>query len=150
MDAIQNSDASIVSVSATYVLIKQVITANNLIINPVVNFDNQLVPGSFLSSAFTAFDVKAKLNRTANLLDDGQGKVMLVWYDGNIQRSLGQFGTINYGTGVIRLSGLEPVNVPNNFITLNATVVGQDVMAAPTQILVIDSSSVFVTATKVA
>lgn len=152
---ILESDPSIVSVTFTLKVQKRfVLTLNSLntfIEEDQIRFENKVLPGTFKSSRF--FTDQSNVSILSSITDvpdtlphDNNGTGTLSLKNALTDLTLtSNIGTINYGTGVVSISGFTPTALPNNLTDFRVTVGlqddSQDINVNTNQILVQDKTT---------
>ena len=128
---ILNKNSSITSVVLTLKLQRQIIPTLNTINvfsgDTSIKFRNPLKPGSIISSYFyISLNSVSTLVRITDIPDDsppsdtGNGVLRLVKIvNGAIVST--NIGTVNYGTGVISISGITPIGIPAGVTDIRIT-----------------------------
>ena len=138
---VQTIDATDPSISNNLTSIKMYkkffIEASNTVGNYIFRFDNAITAGSAVSSVFGNSEAGTQFA----LLDDGQGNILL--YDISSEQFLNtEQGTIDYESGVIQLSGFNPVLDTNTVISLYSTPQSNDITAIRNNLLVLENSNI--------
>jgi hypothetical protein len=138
---VQTIDATDPSISNNLTSIKMYkkffIEASNTVGNYIFKFDNAITAGSAVSSVFGNSEAGTQFA----LLDDGQGNILL--YDISSESFLNtEQGTIDYESGVIQLSGFNPVLDTNTVISLYSTPQSNDITAIRNNLLVLENSNI--------
>ena len=138
---VQTIDSTDPSISNNLTSIKMYkkffIEASNTVGNYIFRFDNAITAGSAVSSVFGNSEAGTQFA----LLDDGQGNILL--YDISSEQFLNtEQGTIDYESGVIQLSGFNPVLDTNTVISLYSTPQSNDITAIRNNLLVLENSNI--------
>jgi hypothetical protein len=151
---IDNLDPSIVSSDMKTKAIIEYAPALNVITNPSFNFGNKLFqPYAFdetigfsnYTSAITSS--KFSINGTlVTLQDNGLGTIMAIASGSSATRVFKRnIGTINYLTGVMKLSNFDVSSYLGNAIKIYATTESKDIIAPKDRLLIIRPTDINVT-----
>jgi len=152
---ILESDSSIISVTFTLNIQKRfTLTLNSLntfIEEEQIRFENKVLPGTFKSSRFfTSQNETSVLSKITDVPDtmppDNNGTGTLSLKNALTDTTLtSNIGVINYGTGVVSISGITPTALPNNVTDFRLTIgvqdESQDINVNTNQILVQDKTT---------
>lgn len=115
-----------------------------------INVINPIQQNSIVSSGFYVPDYEQLMY----IEDDGIGNIKMYFYDdaSNKQYVSGTFGTVNYDTGVIQITGLEIVSLfaTDDYLSVKMTPKNKNVVSALTKIVKIDRVNINVIADKTA
>ncbi len=158
--AIDDSDSSISSNDTNIVLRKKFRTEPFVRTFPIVNFRNEIVPGTLTSSSFiangkryqytdfnpnnntfnvTQIDNKAVVNNTSNIV-----YLKDITVTGSV--SYASSGTIDYKTGSISINAITPTSLEGkDGIDFIARPVSENVMSSQNDVIIIDPDSINVT-----
>lgn len=157
INAILDSNSAITSALVTLKLQRRIIPTLNTInvftgINSI-KFRNSIKPGTISSSFFfiniNGVETRVKITDlpdTSPASDTGTGVLRIVNTVNNLVVST-NVGTVNYGTGVISISGITPTGVPQGVadIRINAAIqeANYNLVVSRNEILVQDDTTVF-------
>ena len=158
--AIDDSDSSISSNDTNIVLRKKFRTEPFVRTFPIVNFRNEIVPGTLTSSSFiangkryqytdfnpnnntfnvTQIDNKAVVNNTSNIV-----YLKDITVTGSV--SYASSGTIDYKTGSISINAITPTSLEGkDGIDFIARPVSENVMSSQNDVIIIDPDNINVT-----
>lgn len=110
---------------------------SNTIGNYQFKFNNEIVPGSVVSSVFG----NSISGTQMAFLDDGQGNILL--YDINNESFMNtNQGSIDYINGIIELNGFNPTLDDNSVISLYGTPKSNDISTIRNNLLVLNTTKV--------
>lgn len=148
---IDQTDPSIVSNVTSIIMQQRIVPILNQTQAATVNFttNNSIVPGSIISSNFVsnALGFSVLPGDVHGLNDDGNGNIQIFKKSGsNIVVVKANAGTVNYSTGLINITALNPASIVNNvnYIQIFAKPVSPDVLPLGNNIITIDPNAITV------
>lgn len=150
--AIDNVDTSILNNLLNIQLQKRVAVTLGVPTNYTVNFSNPIYhPNDTYIGSITSSEFSYKDNLGANTLsctiDDVNGVLRAVKIAaGTTTEVANNIGTVNYTSGSIKLVNFSPTSITGNTVNITVTPSQSDITPIRSQILLIDSNDVTVTA----
>lgn len=139
--AIDNCDESIIKNETNTRLIKKISPVLNTTVSYALKYQNAIVPGSVLSTAFTFNGLECVFS------DDGNGILNII---SNINTSITkivQIGTVNYTTGDVNITNLKVSEYDSSAITIFSEPVEKDTSTFQNYIMEIDLNNVLINVT---
>ena len=143
------TDTSIVSNVTTIQMEQRVIPTLNQIQSVTLNFgsNNPIVPGTISSSSFISNSLGFSVipGDVHSFNDDGNGNIQIVKTNGSTFTVVKtNAGTVNYSTGIISITELDPVSIINNvnYIQIFCKPVSPDITPSLNYIVTLDPNAV--------
>lgn len=139
--AIDNTDNSILKNETTTSLIKRISPTLNINSSYTLKYQNALVPGSILSTAFTYSNLEC------TLADDENGILNVIsTVDGTVTKIV-SIGTVDYTVGTVNITDLNISEYDSSAITIFTTPVEKDTSTFQNIIMEIDFNNVVINVT---
>jgi hypothetical protein len=139
--AIDNALSAITDNETSVMIFKKAEPTLNTNYSAALKYQNQLVPGTISSSAFTYDGVSCFFS------DDGKGNLQISSTTNGVASVLAMIGTIDYTNGIVNIVNLNVSDYVGNAINIYSDTVSHDFSAAQNVILEIDADNTTVTVT---
>jgi hypothetical protein len=136
VSAIDNSDSSILDNETNVFIFKKINPESGVEFSSTLDYQNELVPGTIYSSAFTFGGLPAFFS------DDGNGNLQVKSTTNNVVSVLATVGTIDYTSGIISLSSVLISDYVGTSINIFATSKSHDFSVSKNVILQIDENNI--------